>query len=77
MFPFKLLGYVNPNNVQQQSPTYLPGMIAIYEKEVKFPSDGDGPLKLAYASPSFYDNSTGPKLGVFIYEINKDYVPES
>jgi dolichyl-diphosphooligosaccharide--protein glycosyltransferase len=53
MFPFSLLGYVNPNNLNQQSPTFVPGMIAIYEKDIKFTSDGDGPLRLVYASSSF------------------------
>ena len=38
----------------QQSPTFVPGTMGIYGKDIKFPSDGDGPLRLAYASPSFY-----------------------
>ena len=25
MFPFSPLGYVNPNNISQQSPTFVPG----------------------------------------------------
>ena len=77
MFHFQLLGYVNPNNLGQQSPTYVPGMVAIYEKSIKYPIDGNGPLKLVYASPSFVNENTGPMIGVFIYEINKEYVPTS
>ena len=77
MFPFSLLGYVNPNNLQQQSETYVPGMVGIYEKEIKFPEDDNGPLKFVYASPGYYDVGTGPKIGVFIYEINKEYSPNS
>lgn len=77
MFPFSLLGYVNPNDVNQQSKTYVPGMVGIYEKEIKFPSDGKGPLRLVYASSSFTEEKVGPMLGVFVYEINKDYVPTS
>ena len=77
MFPFSLSGYVNPNNVNQQSLTFAPGMIGIYEKDIKFPSDGDGPLKLVYASNSFAEEKIGPMLGVFIYEVNKDYKPLS
>ncbi len=77
MFPFSPLGYVNPNNLNQQSKTYVPGMMEIYEKDVKFPSDGDGPLRLVYASSSFTEEKIGPMLGVFIYEINKDYKPIS
>ncbi len=75
MFPFSPLGYVNPNNISQQSPTFVPGTIGIYGKDIKFPSDGDGPLRLVYASPSFVEEKSGPMIGVFIYEINKNYVP--
>lgn len=75
MFPFSLAGYVNPNNLNQQSLTYVPGMIGIYEKDVKFSSDGNGPLKLVYASNSFTEEKNGPMIGVFVYEINKDYKP--
>ncbi len=77
MFPFSPLGYVNPNNSTQQSQTYAPGTVGIYAKDIKFPPDGDGPLRLVYASPSFTEETTGPVLGIFIYEINKDYSPAS
>ena len=73
MFPFTLLGYVNPNNVNEQSLTYVSGTVPVYEKDIKFPIDGKGPLKLVYSSPSFNEEQHGPMLGVFIYEINKDY----
>ncbi len=74
MFPFTVLGYVNPNDIQRQSSIYIPGMIPIYSKDIKFPEDGDGPLRFRYASPSFYDGSIGPKIGIFIYEVNDEYV---
>ena len=77
MFPFSLLGYVNPNNQNQQSLTYVPGYVGIYSKDIKFTSDGDGPLRLVYASSSFTEEKAGPMIGVFIYEINKDYKPIS
>jgi dolichyl-diphosphooligosaccharide--protein glycosyltransferase len=73
--PFSLLGYVNPNDLNEQSKIYIPGMLAIYQKDIKYPSNGDGPLKLVYASSSFTEEKAGPMLGVFIYEINKDYKP--
>jgi dolichyl-diphosphooligosaccharide--protein glycosyltransferase len=75
MSPFSLLGYVNPNNLNQQSATYVSGMIPVYEKDIKFPSDGDGPLRLVYSSSSFNEEKIGPMLGIFIYEVNKDYKP--
>ena len=77
MFPFSLLGYVNPNNQNQQSLTYVPGYVGIYSKDIKFTSDGDGPLRLVYASSSFTEEKAGPMIGVFIYEVNKDYKPLS
>jgi len=77
MFPFSLLAYVDPNDFSQQYLTYVPGAIAIYGKDIKFPSDGDGPLRLVYASSSFVEEKPGPMIGVFIYEINKEYKPAS
>ena len=74
MFPFSLLGYVNPQNQQQQSVSYVPGFIPIYEKEIKYPINEDGPFKLVYASSSFTEEKSGPMIGVFIYEVNKNYV---
>jgi len=77
MFPFSPLGYVNPNNFSEQYPTYVPGTVGVYGKDIKYPSDGDGPLRLVYASQSFVEEKIGPMLGVFIYEINKEYEPVS
>ena len=78
LFPFSVLGYVNPADLSQQSKTYNPGMTPIYEKNIAYPSDNDdGPFKLAYSSSSFNDERVGPLLGVFVYEINKDYKPQS
>ncbi len=77
LFPFSLATYVNPNNPAQQFPTYVPGAVAIYAKDVKYPADGDGPFRLAYSSPSFEAESPGPMIGVFIYEVNDEYNPAS
>ena len=38
---------------------------------------GDGPLKLVYTSLSYTEEKVGPMIGVFIYEVNKDYKPIS
>ncbi|KER05842.1 dolichyl-diphosphooligosaccharide--protein glycosyltransferase [Marine Group I thaumarchaeote SCGC AAA799-E16] len=75
MFPFTPVIYVNGNG--QQSETYQPGFTPVYVKDIKFPIDGNGPLKLVYASPSFNVEKGGPMLGVFVYEVNKDYVLEN
>lgn len=73
MIPFTLVGYVN-FETNQQSLSYQPGFTAIYEKNIKFSPDDNGPLKLVYASPSFDTPRAGALTGVFVYEINKDYV---
>ncbi|GBH35229.1 hypothetical protein NZNM25_20200 [Nitrosopumilus zosterae] len=74
MTPFTPLGYVNLAN-NQQSQAYQPGFTGIYTKDIKFPEDGDGPLRLVYSSPSFDTEKGGQVIGVFVYEINKDYAP--
>ncbi len=74
MFPFSQLVYANfAKNLQSE--TYQPGFVPIFLKDIKFPSNGNGPLKLVYSSPSFDREDPGPISGVFIYEINKDYKP--
>ena len=73
MIPFTPITYVN-FQTNQEFPTYLSGFEPVYVKNIKFTEDGNGPLRLVYASPSFTEEKFGPMLGVFIYEINKDYV---
>ena len=46
----------------------------MYTDEIKYPADGDGPLRLVYASSSFTEQKVGPVIGVFVYEIN-DMLP--
>ena len=77
MFPYTVLGYLDASNIQRQSATYSHGLTGIYQKDIKYPSDGDGPLRLVYASPSFHQLESGPKLVVLIYEVNKEYAPLS
>lgn len=77
MIPFSLLGYVNPSNPSEQSPTYVPGYIGIYEKDIKYPLDGKGPLSLVYASSSFTQDESTEMIGVFVYKVNKEYKSQS
>jgi dolichyl-diphosphooligosaccharide--protein glycosyltransferase len=74
MFPFTTLAYVNLQT-NQQSATYQPGFTPIYVKDIKYLSDSNGPLRLVHASPSFNAEKGQPMIGVFIYEVNKDFVP--
>ena len=73
MFPFTTLAYHNFQN-QQQSATFKPGFTPIFIKDIKLADDND-PLKLVHASPSFTEEKIGPMIGVFVYEINQNYVP--
>ena len=74
MFPFTVIGYVDLQNPNMQSDIYMPGFTPIYVKDIKYRSDGDGPLRLVYSSPGYENEETGPMIGVFVYEINKDYL---
>lgn len=74
MFPFTPLAYVN-FQTNQQSATYQPGFTPVYVKDIKYPSDSNGPLRLVHASPSFDIGKGQPMIGVFVYQVNKDYVP--
>ena len=76
MIPFTPLAYHN-FQTQKQSATFIPGFSAIYTPEIKYPVDGDGPLKFVYASPSVTQAKNGPMIGVFVYEINKNYISNS
>jgi dolichyl-diphosphooligosaccharide---protein glycosyltransferase len=73
MIPYTVVTYYDNQN-KKESNSFLPGYLALSIKEIKYDHDGDGPLKLVYASPSFYDEYDGMKNCVFIYEINKNYV---
>ena len=76
MIPFSPLVYVNLQT-NQQSTVYQHGFTPVYVKDIKFPIDENGPLRLVYSSPSFDVEKGGQMIGVYIYEINKDYVPLS
>ena len=76
MIPFEPIGYVN-FQTNEQSLTYRSGFAPISEKSIKLPENGNGPLKLVYSSPSFDTEKGGTIIGVFVYEINDDYVPKN
>lgn len=75
MIPFSTIAYVDLVN-QKQSNGFVPGFTPIYAFDVKFPEDGNGPLKLVYMSPGFSRKDSGPINGVLIYEVNKNYNPQ-
>ncbi|MFM8659577.1 MAG: peptidylprolyl isomerase, partial [Candidatus Nitrosotenuis sp.] len=74
MIPFTEYGYVDLAS-QRQADAYVSGFTPVYFGDIKYPKEGNGPLKLVYMSPGFFIKESGPINGVLIYEINKDYVP--
>ncbi len=74
LFPFSPLVYVDPNLGQLQSETYRPGFLPIYVKDIKYPTNEDGPFRFVYGSPSFVKEEQ-ILIGIFIYEINDNYNP--
>ena len=72
MFPFTPLTYYDPNT-HNESPTYTTGYTAIYSKTIKYPSNGNGPLRLVYSSSSLNRTDSGVFSGVLIYQVNPDY----
>jgi len=74
LFPFSTLAYIDPRDTSTQSQTWKPGFSAVYGKDIKYPTNSEGPFRLVHASPSFV-NENRVLLGVFIYEINDDYIP--
>ena len=72
LIPFSPAIYIDPIN-QTESKTYQQGYVPLYVKDIKFPSNSDGPFKLVYSSPSFNRTDAGPMISVLIYEVNKDY----
>jgi dolichyl-diphosphooligosaccharide--protein glycosyltransferase len=75
LIPFTQILYVDPDNTEIQSDTFKPGYTSIYVKDIKFPTDGNGPFQLVYTSPSFQMDAPGPLTGSLIYKINKEYDP--
>jgi dolichyl-diphosphooligosaccharide---protein glycosyltransferase len=74
MIPYSPIAYVNfQNNLQYES--YQPGTTEIHVKDIKYPIDGNGPLRLVYSSPSFENSPGGIVSAVLIYEVNKEYQP--
>lgn len=74
MFPFTTVTYYDPNT-HSEAQTYSTGLTAIYTKTIKYPENGDGPLKLVYQSSSLNRTDSGPFSGVLIYQVNQNYVP--
>ena len=76
MFPFATLTYYDPNT-HTESANYTLGYTAIYAKTIKYPENGNGPLRLVYSSPSINRNDSGIFSGVLLYQVNPDYMQQA
>ncbi len=75
MIPFSVVTYARlDTNIISEN--FQIGFTEIFVKDIKFPNESDGPIRLVYSSPSFDRTDNGPIIGVFIYEINQDYKPK-
>lgn len=78
MFPIAPAAYVRLDergSIADMQAEYRSGYLPLYVETVKYPEDGEGPLRLAYASPGFVNKNQPLMLAVMIYEIVKDYEP--
>ncbi len=73
MIPFSLVAYTHPPS-NLVSLTYVPGFTGIYTNDIKYSEDSNGPLQLVYASSSFIEQKPGTMIGIFVYEVNKNYI---
>jgi len=73
MIPFAPVIYYQPET-SENSQIYKPGFVEISKKLIKASEDTD-PIKLVYASPSFYDDNYQEQIFIVIYEVNKNYSP--
>ena len=73
LIPFEKLGYVN-FQTDEISENYIPGWTGVYVNQNKFSGDNE-PFKLVYSSTSSKIPINGKMIGIFVYEINKNYMP--
>ena len=75
MIPFGPVIYYN-EQTGENSLVYKEGMLEITTKDIQFNSESH-PLKLVYASSGFTEQKLGLMNSVFVYEVNKNFIPNS
>jgi hypothetical protein len=79
LIPYRPVLYAQGGQLSNLQPNYSPGTVALYVKDIKFPTGpnpGTQPLSLAYSSPSFQEKGPGLVFAVLIYKVNHNYVPK-
>ena len=74
MIPYNTIIYYN-EYTQQSSKTFQNGFVPISVLEINYTDEGNYPLKLVHTSPSFTNENIERFSAVFVYEVNKNYIP--
>jgi len=74
MIPYNILLYYDTES-EKSSETFQNGFIPISILEINYDEEGNYPLKLVHTSPSFTNTDIGVFGAVFVYEVNKNYIP--
>ena len=73
--PFEPMGYAD-FSTQQFSTTYVDGWIGVYKNKFFDNADENRPFTLVYSSPSSNAQLGEDMIGVYVYKINKNYIPQ-
>jgi dolichyl-diphosphooligosaccharide--protein glycosyltransferase len=73
MIPYNTLMYYN-EEYQQSTDTFQNGFVPISVLDINYDDDGNYPLKLVHASPSFTDKNIIRFNAILVYEVNKNYI---
>jgi dolichyl-diphosphooligosaccharide--protein glycosyltransferase len=74
MIPYNIIMYYDEEH-QKSSEIFQNGFIPISILEINYDDDGNYPLKLVYTSPSFTNKNIDRFNAVFVYEVNKNFIP--
>jgi len=74
MIPYNIAGYYDGNSNKTFN-NFQNGFIPISIVEINYADDDNYPLKLVHTSPSFTNKNIDRFSSVFVYEVNKNYIP--
>jgi dolichyl-diphosphooligosaccharide---protein glycosyltransferase len=74
MIPYDIALYYHEES-RQQSKIFQNGFIPISILEINYADEGNYPLKLVHASPSFTNENIDRFNAILVYEVNKNYFP--
>ena len=75
LIPYSSYGFLNPSNPNTGSINYVNGYVQVFHKDIKFDDSENLPFNLVYSSPTYdFPINNQYVVGVFIYELNQQYV---